>query len=74
MEKMKKLTPPTCPNCQEPLKKVREEMDDEIYEFNPQTGTYRQVEPSSSLVAVCGECGEELGELFQEGVCNYHAN
>jgi len=70
-----KYKPPKCPVCEEPLKLVGESVY-EVYEFDPDTGTYNLNEEESVMHSIdiyCENCGHEIKEPFPNGACNYQA-
>lgn len=59
---------PRCPNCGTELYKVVEE-NRVVYVFNEEEGRY--VEDDGEAKMYCPECGEDLYDLFPDGVCNW---
>jgi phage FluMu protein Com len=63
-------TPPKCPNCGKSLTRVLEN-DYKTYVFEPRSGTYRLDEVAGYIETHCPHCDADLGDLFEEGACNY---
>jgi len=63
---------PKCPNCGKELKAVWEN-DYRTYIFNPKTGRYDESEYRGEIETRCPECEIDVGEIFEEGACNYQA-
>ena len=72
-EEKKEYYPPVCPVCGNPLYQVNEDVL-ELYEFDADTGKYREVQEAGTtgtIAIYCPHCENDLSELFPEGVCNY---
>ncbi len=66
----KKLPPPKCPHCDEPL----DDVDYYPYEQYKWNGSgYSLVDESQSAEIKCPKCGNDIDELFPEGPVNYSA-
>jgi len=63
---MMDMRPPKCPKCGAELHEVVEETRS-VYVFKE--GRYVAVEGEAEMH--CPECGEDLYDLFPDGVCNY---
>jgi len=64
--------PPVCPECGKPVLTV-DEILTETYHFNAESGCYGHREVGDEMDIRCGECGTDLVEIFEHGVCNYSA-
>lgn len=62
--------PPSCPECGDALVHVLENTYDD-YRFNAETGQYQEVLGSAEVC--CPHCDGALGDIFEDGACNYQA-
>jgi len=69
---MGKYRPPKCPNCEEPLESVYENVY-ETWCFDPKTGTYSENPHVCDMEIRCPNCNAKLWDVFPEGACNYQA-
>ena len=71
------MKPPTCPNCGKQLNLVIEKeysvyryyWDEKRGIYEPHIGLFQ--DESELIEILCPRCGEDLSELFKDGVCNY---
>ena len=63
---------PKCPNCNKSLIKVLEN-DYKTYVFEPGSGSYKLDEVAGYIETHCPYCYADLGDIFEEGACNYTA-
>ena len=66
----KEYYPPVCPVCGNPLYQVNEDVL-ELYEFDVDTGKYKEIQDAGTIAIYCPYCENDISELFPEGVCNY---
>lgn len=64
--------PPVCPHCLQPLYNVYERMGTR-YQYNPEQKEYvkKQGWMEGRVEYECFRCGNDVTELFEDGVCNY---
>jgi len=68
----KKYVIPRCPNCGYKLETVWEN-EYNTYAFDHETGRYKEDWDRGEIEIRCPECETEIGDVFEEGACNYQA-
>jgi len=62
--------PTRCPCCNELLYNVGEE-ENRVYVWNKESGKYDKDGFTGDIKIICTECGGNLFDVFEDGICNY---